>query len=416
MEKEVSLKKRILFVQTSSGVGGGLINGLYPIVANLNRAQFEAVVLFYWPNPYREQFDKLGVKTIEFEQPRSWKHPAPVARAQKTAVVKTLQKNNGRLNTVYHALGSYVRLGYYLPQIFRLVKLIKSHKIDLVHLNGLPSGHGREVVLAAKFAGVPIISHGRNFGDFHAVDRQLVSPLVDHYIYCADAVGRYCQEVGGVKLSQGSTIYNGFMDAEKWSRPYDTSAIRQEFGWSDDDFVVGNIGRLVPWKGQDVFLKALAEAQKTIPLKGLIVGGPTASSFYEKLVALTETLGLTEKVHFTGPRSDIPAIMQSVDVVVHSSSRPEPFGMVAAEGMMAGRPVIATKGGGMPEYVIDGVTGLLVGLDKPQEMAQAIVTFYQDRALAERISRRGREEAEKRFRLDRYLGEVEAVYHTLLST
>jgi glycosyltransferase involved in cell wall biosynthesis len=84
--------------------------------------------------------------------------------------------------------------------------------------------------------------------------------------------------------------------------------------------------------------------------------------------------------------------------------------------MLAGRPVIATDGGGMPEIVVDGVTGLLVALDNPQEMAQAIVTLYQDRALAERISRQGREEVQKRFRLDRYLSEVEAVYKEFVST
>jgi glycosyltransferase involved in cell wall biosynthesis len=423
MTQSKSQKKRILYVQLSSGVGGGIINGLYPIVACLNRDRYEPLVLFYWPNPYRERFEALGVKTIVFEKPRSRQHPAPVAQLQKNRLVKNLQRDNGRVNALYHALGSYVRLSYCVPQTLELVKLIKAHDIDLVHLNSSNVGHGREVVLAAKLAGLPCICHVRNFSEFQAADR-LIARFVDQYIYCSNAIGQHCV-TQGVTPTKGCIIRNGLIDVEKWSQPYDTAQMRREIGWSNKDFIVGNIGRLVPWKGQDIFLKALAEVKREVPgIKGLVVGGVTKSaerqgeqpfSYYERLLALTKSLKLTDNVHFTGFRSDIPRIMASVDVVVHSSSEPEPASMVVIEGMFAGRPVIATNGGGMSEMIDDGVTGLLVPLKDPQAMAQAILLYYQDRALAKRIAIAGQQKAEEQFRAQRYVGEVRALYQTLLA-
>jgi len=418
-------KKRILYVQLSPDVGGGLINGLYAIVACLDRSQYEPLLLFYWPNPYRERFEDLGVKTMVFEKPKPWQHPTPVARLQKSALVKSLQKRKAsRSSALYHALGSYIRLSYYIPQILRLAKLMKANDIDLVHLNKDPTQHGREIVLAAKLAGLPCISHVRNFSEFQAADR-LVARFVDQFIYCSNAIGQHCVTQGRVPPTRGCTIRNGLIDVEKWSRPYDTAQVRREIGWSNKDFVVGNIGRIVPWKGQDVFLKALAEAKRTVPdIKGLIVGGPDKSldgqgqqpaAFYEQLLVLAKSLDLTDSVHFTGFRDDIPRIMASVDVVVHSSSLPEPAAMVVVEAMFAGRPVIATNGGGMPEIIDDGETGLLIPLNDPQAMAQAILTLHRDRALAQRIAIAGRQKANKQFKAQRYASEVEAVYRTLLA-
>jgi len=419
MPQSESRKKRILYVQLSSGVGGSIINGLYPIVACLDRDRYEPLVLFYWPNPYRERFEVLGVKTMVFEKPRPWQHPAPVAQVQKSALVKSLQKRKGnRSSALYHTLGSYVRLSYCIPQILRLTKLMKVNNIDLVHLNSDPIGHGSEVVLAAELAGLPCICHVQNFSEFQAAER-LIGRFVE-YIYCSNAIRQHCITRGGVAPTKGHTIYYGLVDVAKWFQPYDTSQVRREMGWSDKDFIVGNIGRLVPWKGQDVFLKGLAEAKGEAPdIKGLVVGGasrtPEGQCFYERLLALTESLNLTDNVHFTGFRDDIPRIMASVDVVVHSSSQPEPGGTVAYEAMFAGRPVIATNAGGMPEIIDDGVTGLLVPPNDPSAMAWAILSLYRDRPLAEQIGVAGRQKAEEQFGAQRYVGEVEALYHTLLT-
>lgn len=248
MDQGKHQKRRILYVQLGSGIGSGIINGLYPIVAGLDRGRYEPVVLFYWPNPYRERLEALGVETILFEKAKPWKHPAPIVRAQKTGLVKGLQKGKSRGGTLYHALGSYLRLGYYIPQILRLAGHMRNNHIDLVHLNSSGIGHGCEIVLAAKLTGLPCVCHVQNFSEFQAADR-LVARFVDQYIFCSDAIGQHCMTQGRIASNRGRTVRYGLDNVEKWSRSYDTSQVRRENGWSEKDFVVGNIGRLVPWKG-----------------------------------------------------------------------------------------------------------------------------------------------------------------------
>jgi hypothetical protein len=143
-------------------------------------------------------------------------------------------------------------------------------------------------------------------------------------------------------------VYDGLEMADSLY-PYDVAEVRAELGLSSDDFVVGNVGRLVAWKGQDVFIHALAEIAHKVPnLKALIVGRPDRGkeSYLDELKTLATACGLAQRVVFTGFRLDVPRLLAAMDVVVHSSSSPEPFGLVVIEGMAAGKPVVATRAGG----------------------------------------------------------------------
>lgn len=347
-----------------------------------------------------------------------------MTKLQQNKLVKALQGGRNRGSGLYHAFGSYVRLSYYLPQILTLARLMKASDVDLVHLNSDPTWHGREIVLAAKLAGLPCVCYAQNFSEFHAVDRH-IARLIDRYVFCSNAIGEHCLRMGGANPARGCTIYPGVPDVEKWSQPYDTTRVRHELGLSAQDFVVGNIGRLVPWKGQDVFLKAMALVKREVPgVKGLVVGSPDkaevgknghGASFHEQLLALNASLGLQDTVHFTGFRSDIPEILASLDVFVHSSCEPEPFATAVIEAMMAGRPVVATNAGGMPEMIRDGETGRLVPLKNPQAMAEAILFYYRDRARAGEIALAGKQRATGHLNAQRHINDFEALYQTLLA-
>ena len=122
-------------------------------------------------------------------------------------------------------------------------------------------------------------------------------------------------------------------------------------------FVFGIFSRLAPWKGQAVALHALA----SLPDAGcLIVGGALfgEDDYARSLVGLAASLGVTDRVRFTGHSSDVPALMRSVDAVVHPSIDPEPFGRTLVEAMLARRPVIASNAGAVPEILDDGRCGL----------------------------------------------------------
>jgi glycosyltransferase involved in cell wall biosynthesis len=174
----------------------------------------------------------------------------------------------------------------------------------------------------------------------------------------------------------------------------------------------------VPWKGQEIFLRALARvAPQVSNLKALIVGDadpPTETTYRERLRALTEQLGLADIVRFTGFCSDISAVMASLDVLVHSSSSPEPFGIVVIEGMAAGKPVIATRAGGVLDIIEDGTNGLLVPIGDEHAMADAILNLAHHRDLAVRLGTRARECVATRFTAAQYAQAVQAIYQNLV--
>jgi glycosyltransferase involved in cell wall biosynthesis len=143
--------------------------------------------------------------------------------------------------------------------------------------------------------------------------------------------------------------------------------------------LIGVFGRLAPWKGQDVFIDAIARLPGAV---GVIAG--TALFGEDKYVALLHrqvaALGLESRIHFLGFRNDIPALMRAMDVIVHSSTAPEPFGRVVVEGMLAGRPVVASAAGGVLEIIEHGKTGWLYEPGNAASLAETLrnVLEYTD--------------------------------------
>jgi len=137
---------------------------------------------------------------------------------------------------------------------------------------------------------------------------------------------------------------------------------------------------------------------------------------YERQVrSLAESLGISSVVTFTGFRGDVPSVLADMDLIVHASTTGEPFGQVIIEGMAAGKPVIATNGGGVPEIVEDGKTGILVPMGDVQAMVEAIRRVLADPPLAEDMGARGRERVRDHFTIERKARKVEAVYQSMLS-
>jgi glycosyltransferase involved in cell wall biosynthesis len=299
-----------------------------------------------------------------------------------------------------------------LPRCLAIARILRERQINLVYLNHGVSIH-RGSLMAARLVGVPCVSHLRVFDKFEAVDRPLLRS-VDHYVYMSRALEAHVQAwwPGAV----GSVVYDG-LEMTDYLYPYDVAEVRAQFGLSSDDFVVGNVGRLVAWKGQDVFIRALAEIAHKVPnLKALIVGQPDAGrgSYLDELKALVSACGLGERVVFAGFRLDVPCLLAAMDVVVHSSSSPEPFGLVVIEGMAAGKPVVATRAGGPLESIEDGVDGILVSLGDSKAMSQAIFSLYQDRERAAAMGTMARRKALKQFTVRRSATEIQEIFDTLL--
>lgn len=140
---------------------------------------------------------------------------------------------------------------------------------------------------------------------------------------------------------------------------------------------VGMLGRLQRWKGQDVFLRAFAQCFRGSPVTAVIAGAPLfgEEQYATQLRQLAGELGISEQVGFVGHVQDVPGFLDSVDVLVHASTRPEPLGQTVVQGLAYAKPVIATEGGGPSEWISNGTNGMLVPPGDPEALASALRTL-----------------------------------------
>ncbi|HEY9722283.1 MAG TPA: glycosyltransferase, partial [Oscillatoriaceae cyanobacterium] len=176
--------------------------------------------------------------------------------------------------------------------------------------------------------------------------------------------------------------------------------------------VVGVVSHLIPWKGQDVFVRAAARLAPDHPDWRFVVVGDDIFQFRgerTRLEALAASLGIGERIAFVGHREDVPGVLEQFDLFVLPSLY-EPFGRVLIEAMAATRPIVATFAGGVPEIVLDGETGVLVPPGDDERLAQAIAAVLADSALAKRLATAARQRVETHFALTRTVEGVMQAY------
>jgi glycosyltransferase involved in cell wall biosynthesis len=263
--------------------------------------------------------------------------------------------------------------------VLRLSRRLRAIRPDLVHTNTLKAGiYGS---IAARLARVPVVWHVR--------DRIAPDYLRRPAVLLVRAL--IATVPGGVIANSEATR------ATLWRTRGDTSVVyslvrdpvsrlpHRGRGPRGDRFCFGIVGRLAPWKGQDVFLKAFARAfgagQEVAAIIGSAMFGDAEMRYADELQELTASLRIADRVEFRGFRADVWAELDQIDVLVHASVTPEPFGQVIVEAMLAGVPVIATAGGGPSEIVTDGVDGLLYPAGDVDALVAAMRRLRHDPAL-----------------------------------
>lgn len=188
-------------------------------------------------------------------------------------------------------------------------------------------------------------------------------------------------------------------------------------GLPDDTGLVriGLVATFGRWKGHEVFLEAIARVASEERVRAYIIGGPvyqTAGSqcSLEELETRAAKLGLRGMVGFTGHLTDVPAALRALDIVVHASTHPEPFGMVIAEAMASGRAVVAVRAGGASELFDDGVDALGHRMGDAEDLARQLRRLLRDRAFRESLGTAARASAERRFSAARMAAEFRQVY------
>jgi glycosyltransferase involved in cell wall biosynthesis len=182
---------------------------------------------------------------------------------------------------------------------------------------------------------------------------------------------------------------------------------------------MGLVGTFGVWKGQKTFLSALARLATHRPVRGYLIGGAqyqTSGSQLSEAVLRVEAarLGIADRLGFTGPVTEPASAMRALDVVVHASTQPEPFGMVIAEAMACGRAVVISGAGGAAELVADGVDGLTHDPGNAGELAACLGRLADDDALRARLGRAARATAERRFDCRRLAAELVPLYASVV--
>lgn len=415
-------QKKVLYIAETTS--GGSAYSLFNLVREIRKKKYNSLILFIKiDNPdVLNRVRKEGIDVISFDKKQLGGSQVNRKRAfdgnrTRMTVGSGIQRILGqKAAAIYYSIRSfYYFLRYQAALILPIMRIVRRHKIDLIHLNsGLQNGLA--AILSAKILGVPIVCHTRMFSKWSGFEKLFIR-LVDRFIYISEAVSNHFVK-HGIPPRQGIVIYNA-LDLNDFSYPYDNDDVRREFGWNNGEQIIGIVGRVAEWKGQAFFLEALSECSKKYPgLRGMIVGehyqNTAGKEYFDNLNSLVETLGLREKVVFTGFRSDIPRLVSALDVIVHSSIKPEPFGRVLIEGMACAKPVIGTSAGGVPEIIQNNVTGLLVPCGDSSAMAIAIDKVLADKKLAIALGRSARRKVEKMFTIQQHVSEILRLYNAVL--
>ena len=384
--------KRVLLIDHTAVMGGGEV-ALLNLVRCFDRARYVPVVALFSDGPLRGRLEEARVET----------HVLPAA----SGVVNARKDSLGG-GTLLRGKDVAATVGL----VGRLAAFIRHADVALVHTNSLKSDLIGGV--AGRLAGVPVVWHVRD----RIADDYLPGKIVTLFRLACRVLPTHVIAISqAVRETLGSEL-----DSRRVTRVYDGTLVREKIeplAATGRAPVVGLIGRISPWKGQDVFVRAAALLGSRWPdARFQIIGSALfgEEAFDRELRQLVEQSGVGGTVEFLGFRQDVNELIPGLDVLVHASTKGEPFGQVVIEAMAAGRPVVATRGGGIPEIVVDGKTGLLVPMGDARAMADAIGSLLSDPARAEAMGRAGRERVEQCFTIAHTAQGVQAVYDRLLGS
>jgi glycosyltransferase involved in cell wall biosynthesis len=392
-----SAPRKILFFDHTSELGGGEI-ALMNLVVALDHTRYAPIVVVASEGPLIERLQAAGIQTILLPLSQS------VAKVSKDTL-------GGRSLLQLDAIWRVV------VYVARLQRLIRASDADLIHTNSLKA----DIIggVAGRIARVRVLWHVRD----RIADDYLPRSVVRTFRYLC----RWLPEV--IVANSRSTLDTLCLPTHRTAELAGRCAYVVHDGVSaeaaetvrgegtTDTPLIGLVGRISPWKGQHIFIEAAAEVRRRFPqARFQIIGSPLfgEEAYADDVRRRATDLGLDDCLDFTGFRTDVPKLIAALDLLVHASTIGEPFGQVVIEGMVAGKPVIATDGGGVPEIVKAGVTGLLVPMGDAAALAQAMLSLLADPERARRMGEAGREHVLNHFTVAHTARKIEQVYDNML--
>jgi len=307
-----------------------------------------------------------------------------------------------------------------LAQQLRFARHLRRRRIQIMHsYNFYPNVFA---IPAARLARTPVVLASIRDTGAQLTPRQrrvqrLACRLADHILVNAEAVRQWLT-AEGYDPTRISVIRNG-LDLSRFAPGAHDTALRRELGVPDRAPLVAMLSRLSRLKGVEDFLDAAATvAQRFGEAHFLVIGDnidPDGSRYRSELESRAARLGLQKRVIFTGFRLDVPRLLSAVSVSVLPSLS-EGLSNTILESMAAGAPVVATRVGGSPEALEDGVDGLLVPPRDSAALSRAIGWVLEHPEAARDLGRRARARVAEEFSLARMIRETECLYARLLES
>ena len=341
----------------------------------------------------------------------SWRHAVLALTEVSPAFTQRVQRQDVQYLSLHKSPGHLWKL---YP---RLVRMFRELQPAVVHTRNLAA---LEAVVPAWAAKVPARIHGEHGRDAKDPDgaqrryqwvRRAYGPFVPRYVALSQDLERYLRDRVGIAADRIVQLYNG-VDSDRFHpiagapTPIDGCPFRMPEHW-----LVGTVGRMDPVKDQCTLARAFVLTLQMNPaardrMRLVIVGEGALRAEAERIL---EGGGARELAWFPGARNDIPEIMRGLDCFV-LPSRGEGISNTILEAMACAIPVVATRVGGNAELVQDGLTGRLVPAADPAALAQAIVNYFENPALARQHGRAGRNRIEESFSLDRMVDSYHELY------
>jgi glycosyltransferase involved in cell wall biosynthesis len=394
----------------ASGQMGGAERSLLDFMASVRAAEprIALELIAGADGAFLDQARALGVEARALPYPRALARlgDAAIAAGGKSRLLGTL----GRASLSTPSVALYTA---------RLRRALANAAPDLIHTNGF-----KMHVLGAWAAPrrVPLLWHVHDY----VGSRPLMARLMRAYAgRCAAAVANSLSVADDLRATCGATLrvfpIHNAINLERFTPEgpaLDLDRLADLAPPSGPVIRIGLVATMARWKGHEVFMRAFKMLPSDPPVRGYVIGGAlyeTEGSQYDlpQLRDAAAHLGLADRLGFTGFVEDAAAAMRALDIVVHASTQPEPFGLVIAEAMACGRAVVVSSGGGAAEIVTPGTDALVHEAGCVPALAERMGELARDPLLRAALGKAAARSARRRFARARLADELIPIYQQL---
>ena len=380
--------KNILFIHQSAELYGS-DKTLLLVLKNLDKSKFNPLVVLPQEGPLKEELENENIEVVI----------APVLKLSR------------KMFTIWNSIQIFKDLK---KGISILEELHKKHHFDLIYSNTLA------VLLGMIFAKKRKIKHLWHVHEIivhpkiiAGIFPKLLNKYADLIVCNSNATLKNLVQRKELIAQKSVVIYNG-MDPINSELPV---ATKKDFGYNDNDIIITLVGRISRLKGHKWLLTTLVKHfSASTNIKVVFVGSPVAGQEYyateiEQFIAENQLEATVKILPFT---KNLSKIWDITDIALMPSTEAESFGLVAAEAMLAKKPVIASSHGGLKEIVIDNQTGFLVEPNNVEAFSEALTKLFANPQLRKEFGENGYQRAIQEFSVEKYVQNFELVFSKLI--